>query len=86
MTSGHIHVSSGKYGHTCTGQGNRDGTTVAGQSRYGSWDRTTETGQLRQVNLDRTAWTGEPGQNRENNQDMRATLGQQRPESPGQDC
>ncbi len=58
------------------GQGNRDGTAVAGQSRYGSWDRITETGQdmsictrkLRQVSLGRTERTS---------QDVKATLGQQ---------
>jgi hypothetical protein len=46
-------------------QDNRDGTTVAGQSGYGSWDRTTETGQPEQVNLDQTAWRCDPTQNRE---------------------
>ncbi len=35
------------------GQGNRDGTTVAGQSGYGIWDTTNETGQPGQVNVDR---------------------------------
>jgi hypothetical protein len=45
------------------GQDNRDGTTVAGQSRYGSWDRPTEAVQPREVNLDWTPWTTEPGQN-----------------------
>jgi hypothetical protein len=68
------------------GQSNRDGTTMAGQSGYGSWDKTTETGQLGQDNLDQTAWVGEPGQNKEYNQDITATLGQQLQESRGQDC
>jgi hypothetical protein len=68
------------------GQGKRDRTSVEGQPGYGSRDKTTETGQPGQVNLDWTVWIGDPGQNREDNQDMTATLRQQCQESRGKDC
>jgi hypothetical protein len=48
----------GQYGQNMTattrglGQGNRDRTTVAGQSGYRMWDRTIKRGQLGTVHLD----------------------------------
>jgi hypothetical protein len=54
-------------------QGNRNGSTVAGHSVYGTWDRTAGTGQHGQGRTERTS------------QDMTATLGHQRQESRGQD-
>ncbi len=67
-------------------QGNRDGTTVAGQSgmaagtgplRQDSWDSSIYSGQLRQVSLGKTERTS---------LEMTAMLGQQPQESRGQDC